>query len=93
MCDEDRDWFKDLLKDCIQGFDCSFSDVVPCQPVLYGDFMNPGADTKVYTVIEDKEKVGTGRPLASSWRFASFHLTGLSALTHLLIPSLLHAVV
>ncbi|XP_022600673.1 LOW QUALITY PROTEIN: dynein heavy chain 1, axonemal-like [Seriola dumerili] len=54
---EDRDWFNRLLKDCIQGFDCSFEDVVPCQPVLYGDFMIAGADHKVYTLIEDKEKL------------------------------------
>lgn len=57
MCEEDRDWFNNLLKECIQEFNCSFYEVVPCQPVLYGDFMNPGADTKVYTVIEDREKV------------------------------------
>lgn len=61
MCDEDRDWFNDLLKDCIQDFNCNFHEVVPLQPVLYGDFMNPGADTKVYTVIEDKEKVSGGQ--------------------------------
>lgn len=57
MCAEDRDWFNGLLKDCIQEFDCSFEEVVPCQPVLYGDFMIPGADRKVYTLIEDKDKV------------------------------------
>ncbi|XP_067444208.1 dynein axonemal heavy chain 1 isoform X2 [Thunnus thynnus] len=54
---EDRHWFNMLLKECIQEFGCSFEEVVPCQPVLYGDFMNPGADNKVYTFIEDKEKL------------------------------------
>uniref|UniRef100_A0A3Q3E168 Dynein, axonemal, heavy chain 1 n=1 Tax=Labrus bergylta TaxID=56723 RepID=A0A3Q3E168_9LABR len=54
---ENRDWFNLLLKDCIQKFDCSFDEVVPVQPVLYGDFMIPGADNKVYTLIEDKEKL------------------------------------
>lgn len=58
VCAEDRDWFNRLLKDCILEFDCSFEEVVFCQPVLYGDFMIPGADHKVYTLIEDKEKVG-----------------------------------
>ncbi|XP_044079595.1 dynein axonemal heavy chain 1 isoform X1 [Siniperca chuatsi] len=58
VCAEDRDWFNRLLKDCIQEFDCSFEEVVPCQPVLYGDFMIPGADHKIYTLIEDKEKLG-----------------------------------
>uniref|UniRef100_A0A4W6F8M2 Dynein axonemal heavy chain 1 n=1 Tax=Lates calcarifer TaxID=8187 RepID=A0A4W6F8M2_LATCA len=57
VCAEDRDWFNRLLKDCIQDFDCSLEEVVSCQPVLYGDFMNPGADHKVYTLIEDKEKL------------------------------------
>ncbi|GAA6221830.1 dynein heavy chain 1, axonemal-like [Lates japonicus] len=57
VCAEDRDWFNRLLKDCIQNFDCSFEEVVSCKPVLYGDFMNPGADHKVYTLIEDKEKL------------------------------------
>uniref|UniRef100_A0A8C9ZPR8 Dynein axonemal heavy chain 1 n=1 Tax=Sander lucioperca TaxID=283035 RepID=A0A8C9ZPR8_SANLU len=57
VCVEDRDWFNRLLKDCIQEFDCNFEEAVPCQPVLYGDFMTPGADRKVYTLIEDKERV------------------------------------
>ncbi|XP_056267415.1 dynein axonemal heavy chain 1 [Pseudoliparis swirei] len=57
VCAEDRDWFSGLLKDCIQEFDCSFEEAVTCQPVLYGDFMIPGADPKVYTLIEDKEKL------------------------------------
>ncbi|XP_054472107.1 dynein axonemal heavy chain 1 [Anoplopoma fimbria] len=57
VCAEDRDWFNTLLKDCIQEFDCSFEETVTCQPVLYGDFMIPGADHKVYTLIEDKEKL------------------------------------
>ncbi|XP_049894014.1 dynein axonemal heavy chain 1 [Epinephelus moara] len=54
---EDRDWFTCLLKDCIQEFDCSFEEAVPSRPVLYGDFMIPGADRKVYTLIEDNEKL------------------------------------
>ncbi|XP_029358997.1 dynein heavy chain 1, axonemal [Echeneis naucrates] len=57
VCAEDRDWFTKLLKDCIEEFDCIFKEVVPCQPILYGDFMIPGADNKVYTLIEDKEKL------------------------------------
>ncbi|KAK2862487.1 hypothetical protein Q5P01_002020 [Channa striata] len=57
VCAEDRDWFNRLLKDCIQEFKCSFEEVVCCQPVLYGDFMTPGADRKVYKLIEDKEKL------------------------------------
>nr|XP_019941835.1 PREDICTED: dynein heavy chain 1, axonemal [Paralichthys olivaceus] len=57
VCAEDRDWFNTLLKDHIQEFDCSSEEVVSGQPVLYGDFMIPGADHKVYTRIEDKEEL------------------------------------
>ncbi|XP_026203417.1 dynein heavy chain 1, axonemal [Anabas testudineus] len=57
VCAEDRDWFNRLLEDCIQEFNCSFDEVVSCQPLLYGDFMIPGAEHKVYTMIGDKEKL------------------------------------
>lgn len=57
MCAEDRDWFNGLLKDRIQEFDCSFEEVVPCHPVLYGDLMYPEPGLKVYAYIEDKENV------------------------------------
>ncbi|XP_018600098.2 dynein heavy chain 1, axonemal isoform X2 [Scleropages formosus] len=49
---EDRDWFDSLLQTCIEKFDCSFEEVAPCQPVLFGDFMVQG--TRVYQLIEDK---------------------------------------
>ncbi|XP_072239156.1 dynein axonemal heavy chain 1 [Leuresthes tenuis] len=55
VCTEDREWLNKLLKDCIQEFDCCFDEIMPCHPVLYGDFMIPGAGGKVYTLIEDKE--------------------------------------
>ncbi|XP_041836448.1 dynein heavy chain 1, axonemal isoform X2 [Melanotaenia boesemani] len=57
VCAEDRDWFNKLLKDCIQEFDCCYEEVVPCHPVLFGDFMIPLADHKIYTLIEDKKKL------------------------------------
>ncbi|XP_061640432.1 dynein axonemal heavy chain 1 isoform X2 [Phyllopteryx taeniolatus] len=57
VCAEDREWFSSLLKEFIQEFGCDFDVVVPCQPVLYGDFMVPGALHKVYTFIDDKEKL------------------------------------
>uniref|UniRef100_A0A3Q3IZZ6 Dynein, axonemal, heavy chain 1 n=1 Tax=Monopterus albus TaxID=43700 RepID=A0A3Q3IZZ6_MONAL len=53
VCAKDRDWFNRLLKDCIQEFDCSFEEVVSSQPVLYGDFMIPGADHKLAKVMEE----------------------------------------
>ncbi|KAM9758655.1 dynein axonemal heavy chain 1 [Menidia menidia] len=57
VCTEDREWFNKLLKDCIQEFECCFDEVVPWNPVLYGDFMIPDAASKVYTLIDDKEKL------------------------------------
>ncbi|XP_041945152.1 dynein heavy chain 1, axonemal isoform X2 [Alosa sapidissima] len=54
---EDRQWFDQLLQTCIEEFDCSFDDVVPSRPVLFGDFMVPGADTKIYQHIEDRGKL------------------------------------
>ncbi|KAM9856968.1 dynein axonemal heavy chain 1 [Aulostomus maculatus] len=57
VCAEDRDWFNTLLKDRIQEFGCSFEEVVPSPPVLFGDFMDPEAPNKVYTLIEDIDKL------------------------------------
>ncbi|KAL6464354.1 hypothetical protein MHYP_G00266710 [Metynnis hypsauchen] len=54
---EDRDWFDQLLQQYIQEFGCSFQEVVPHQPLLFGDFMVPGTDSKVYQLIEDREKL------------------------------------
>ncbi|XP_063071051.1 dynein axonemal heavy chain 1 [Engraulis encrasicolus] len=53
---EDRQWFDQLLQSRISEFDCSFDEVVPSQPILFGDFMVPGTD-KVYQHIEDREKL------------------------------------
>uniref|UniRef100_A0A8D3C1H3 Dynein, axonemal, heavy chain 1 n=1 Tax=Scophthalmus maximus TaxID=52904 RepID=A0A8D3C1H3_SCOMX len=57
VCAEDRDWFNQLLKDCIQEFDCCFEEVVSCQPVVYGDFMIPGADKREY--MDDYNQIST----------------------------------
>ncbi|KAI1890876.1 hypothetical protein AGOR_G00158120 [Albula goreensis] len=56
---EDRQWFDQLLQARIEEFGCSFEEVVPTQPVLFGDFMVPNASSKVYQLIEDKEKLVT----------------------------------
>nr|XP_061814136.1 dynein axonemal heavy chain 1-like [Nerophis lumbriciformis] len=57
VCAEDREWFNSLLKTFIEEFGCDFDVVVPCQPILYGDFMVPGALHKVYTFIDDPGKL------------------------------------
>ncbi|XP_075430348.1 dynein axonemal heavy chain 1 isoform X2 [Ascaphus truei] len=55
--EEDRDWFDDLMQGRMQEFGASFQEVVPQQPVLFGDFMTPGSDVKIYQLIEDREKL------------------------------------
>ncbi|XP_042305771.1 dynein axonemal heavy chain 1 isoform X2 [Sceloporus undulatus] len=55
--EEDRTWFDDLMKDMMLGWEITFDEVVPFQPLLYGDFMFPGADVKLYEMIDDKEKL------------------------------------
>ncbi|XP_035245196.1 dynein heavy chain 1, axonemal isoform X1 [Anguilla anguilla] len=59
VCAEDRQWFDQLLQSCIEEFECSFEEVVPSQPVLFGDFMVPNAANKVYQLIEDRERLVT----------------------------------
>ncbi|KAL0978572.1 hypothetical protein UPYG_G00172390 [Umbra pygmaea] len=56
---DDRDWFDKLLQERIQEFGCRFEEVVPCQPVLFGDFMVPGVEHKVYQLIEDRKKLAS----------------------------------
>lgn len=56
--EEDRSWFDDLIKLMMVEWEVTFEEVVPFQPLLYGDFMSPGADVKLYELIDDREKVG-----------------------------------
>ncbi|KAL8212346.1 UNVERIFIED_CONTAM: Dynein heavy chain 1, axonemal [Gekko kuhli] len=53
--EEDRTWFDDLMKTMMLEWETTFDEVVPFQPLLYGDFMMPGADVKLYELIESKE--------------------------------------
>ena len=56
--DEDRNYFSELLKSQINSaFNLDFGDVVTKDPLLYGDFMNPNVDNKIYAEIEDDAKV------------------------------------
>uniref|UniRef100_A0A803TP24 Dynein axonemal heavy chain 1 n=1 Tax=Anolis carolinensis TaxID=28377 RepID=A0A803TP24_ANOCA len=55
--EEDRTWFDDLMKDMMLEWETTFDEVVPFQPLLYGDFMVPAADVKLYEMIDDKEKL------------------------------------
>ncbi|CAF0758924.1 unnamed protein product [Brachionus calyciflorus] len=52
--DEDRNWFTNLLKEKMKNnFNLEYSDVIQAEPVIYGDFMIPNADPKIYAEISD----------------------------------------
>ncbi|NWX92741.1 DYH1 protein, partial [Nothoprocta pentlandii] len=57
VSDEDRTWFDSLMKHMMEELGTTFEEVIPSQPVLFGDFMVQGADTKLYEVIESQEKL------------------------------------
>uniref|UniRef100_A0A8C3UWY6 Dynein axonemal heavy chain 1 n=1 Tax=Catharus ustulatus TaxID=91951 RepID=A0A8C3UWY6_CATUS len=51
VSEEDRTWFDKLMMEKMEEFGTTFEEVIPFQPVLFGDFMEPGANVKL--VIED----------------------------------------
>lgn len=56
--DEDRDWFLNLLKEKMKSnFNLDYSEVVQNEPVIYGDFMVPNADPRIYAEINDFKQV------------------------------------
>ncbi|NXX96308.1 DYH1 protein, partial [Centropus bengalensis] len=55
--EEDRTWFDNLMRHMMGEFDTTFEEVVPSQPVLFGDFMEPGANTKLYQAIDSQEEL------------------------------------
>lgn len=59
VSEEDRTWFDKLMMEKMEEFGTTFEEVVPFQPVLFGDFMEPGANVKVYQAIDSQDKVRT----------------------------------
>lgn len=56
--DEDRKWFVDLIRDKMaSGFESSLNDVVKDSTLIYGDFMVPSAENKIYAEVASFEKV------------------------------------
>lgn len=56
--DEDRKWFVDLIRDKMaSGFEISMGDVVKDSTMIYGDFMVPSAENKVYSEVAEFNKV------------------------------------
>jgi len=54
---EDRTWFEELLKTKISIFQCETSEVLNNSPILYGDFLNPSVEVKVYEEVTDHSKM------------------------------------
>ena len=58
MTNEDKEWFQALLKEKMQGLGVESSEVLSSDRVLlYGDYMNPNADPRIYEEITDPAKV------------------------------------
>ncbi|KAI9175897.1 hypothetical protein H9P43_006261 [Blastocladiella emersonii ATCC 22665] len=54
----DRTWFKALVKRTLaSSLDVQWDDVVKVEPVLFGDYLVPGADPKQYVQVKDLKKV------------------------------------
>ncbi|KAM6256563.1 LOW QUALITY PROTEIN: dynein axonemal heavy chain 1 [Porphyrio hochstetteri] len=54
---EDQTWFDNLMKSMMEEMGTTFEEVVPSQAVLFGDFMEPGANVRLYRAIESQEKL------------------------------------
>ena len=54
---EDRLWFDRKMREKMADFGAQDSDVLGEGPLLYGDFMVPNADNKIYEEIVDQQKV------------------------------------
>lgn len=65
--DDDRSWFDKLLESCMGRWNVTFEQVCPIQPILYGDFMSPGGDSKIYEQITDEKKVQGPGPVLRRW--------------------------
>ena len=59
MVDEhDHNWFQELMAQNIEEyFKLNWADVKPRERLLYGDFMVPGADPRVYAEIPDMDEL------------------------------------
>lgn len=58
VCAEDHEWFNALLRETVeQQFKLSNDAIATTSPILFGDYMFPGADPKLYEEIEDVKSV------------------------------------
>lgn len=54
----DKSWFKELVMLTMsRQLDLNWTDVVTVEPIVYGDYLVPGADPKVYSEIKDMRRL------------------------------------
>ncbi|KAI8896128.1 dynein heavy chain and region D6 of dynein motor-domain-containing protein [Globomyces pollinis-pini] len=54
----DKDWFKKLLTDTVQTqLKLPWDEVVKSEPLLYGDYLIPGAEVRAYSEIKDLKRL------------------------------------
>jgi len=57
--EEDREWFTNLIKSTTSKFyEMDYSSIVNNEPLIYGDYLIPNAETRVYTEVTDLNKLG-----------------------------------
>ena len=54
---EDRKWFESLLQSKLSQFESNPDEIIGTGPLLYGDFINPNADPRIYDELVDIPKV------------------------------------
>lgn len=53
----DKNWFKQLLMNTMNDkLDLTWREVVTSEPLLYGDYMTPGAEPKIYTEVRVRDR-------------------------------------
>lgn len=56
----DKNWFKELVMATMsRQLDLNWNEVVSVEPVIFGDYMVPGADPKIYTEIKVRIFINT----------------------------------
>lgn len=54
----DKTWFTDLLKETMNvKLSKTWEEVVIAEPIIYGDYLTPGADPKCYVEVKDMRKL------------------------------------
>ncbi|KAL6609170.1 dynein heavy chain and region D6 of dynein motor-domain-containing protein [Neocallimastix sp. 'constans'] len=57
--EDDREWFTNLIKSTTsQFYNIEYSSIVQNEPLIYGDYLVPNAETRVYAEVKDLNKLG-----------------------------------